>query len=345
MKGEIGMTKTGKYFKKITGLVVLTSFLVSSTLTTYASTNISNEGVDFELLADGISAKQKLDSEFKKIGINLDDVLKLPQREDFMQEGKRYIESTKNKNIAFYNVEDETRTLEAERLAYAAKMAKWSQSVNPSVDINKETLYMFLSHYIDVPYPLDASNGIDTNSTSNNIYGKFITQYDRDTYNLYISRGAAKRGFESYMNTINFALNVKDLSNTVNTVKDAGKVLTQNIFQLTGEMGMTASNGEKLYSSYKTAHIEGKSLEETVELLASQIEPKPGISGRTIAESFVGLLLTVGTMGPVAIPMMLMNLYIDLGLNLYDKANFYGMRMYFNFRLYDRMSYKSQLGM
>lgn len=108
-----------------------------------------NEEIDFELLACGLSEKQKLDTEYAKICVNLDELFKLPIREDFQQAGEAYFQEAISNTSSVYNTKDESRTLEADRIAYAEKMANCSKTKNSSVNVQKETLYMYLSHYVD----------------------------------------------------------------------------------------------------------------------------------------------------------------------------------------------------
>lgn len=111
--------------KKITCMVLMTGLVITSTTTAFASDKATNVGeeIDFELLADGISEKQKLDAEYAKIGVDLNELLKLPVREDFQQAGKAYFEETASTTPTVYSEVYETRTLEAERIAYSGKMA------------------------------------------------------------------------------------------------------------------------------------------------------------------------------------------------------------------------------
>ena len=51
-------------------------------------------------------------------------------------------------------------------------------------------------------------------------------------------------------------------------------------------------------------------------------------------------------MAPMLFPIygMAISFYTELGYNIIDRANFVSMRMYFNFRMYDRMNYKYKIG-
>lgn len=323
-------------------MALVTGFVLSST-TAFASekSTYGNEEIDFELLADGISEKQKLDAEYAKIGINLDELLKLPVREDFQQAGEAYFQEALSNTPSAYNAEDEARTLEADRIAYAGKMANWSKTKNSSVNVQRETLYMYLSHYVDVREPLAESNGIDINSNKSNIWAKYITDYDRQTYDLYLSRGTNKEKFKAFTDTILFVSGNKD---TFKSGVDFAKNLRSNMIPQTTDLisyGLTADDTSELFNTYKTAYTSGSSVEETIKLLTKQLEPKQGIESKSIAKQFVGLLIAPT---PLTLYGMAVSFYAELGYNIIDRANFVSMRMYFNFRIYDRMNYKYKIG-
>lgn len=332
------------YLKKFTCMALVTGFVLSSTTTAFASEKVSysDEEIDFELLADGISEKQKLDAEYAKIGVNLDELLSLPVREDFQQAGEAYVQEALSNTPAVYNAEDDARTLEADRIAYAGKMAYWSKTKNPSVNVQRETLYMYLSHYVDVREPLAESNGIDINSNRSNIWAKYITDYDRQTYDLYISKGISKEKFKAFTDTILFVSGNKGtFENGVNFAKGLRTNIASQIADLSVNGIITYDDGAELFKTYKNATTSGASIEDTVALLTEQLAPKQGIDSKSIAKQFVGLLMAPT---PLTLYGMAVSFYAELGYNLMDRANFLAMRSYFNFRMYDRMNYKYQIG-
>ena len=135
------------YIKKVTCMALVAGFVLTSTTVALASEKDSHnvKEIDFELLANGILEKQKLDAEYAKIGVNLDELLNLPEREDFKQVGQAYFQERMKNPSVIYNAENEARTLEANRIACAGQMAYWNKTKNSSVDIERETLYMYLS--------------------------------------------------------------------------------------------------------------------------------------------------------------------------------------------------------
>jgi len=263
-------------------------------------------------------------------------------REEFQQAGEAYLLEALKNSPATYSTEDDERTLEAERIAYSGKMASWSKSKNSAVNVEKEALYMYLSHYVDVSEPLAASNGIDTNSNMSNIWAKYITDYDRETYDLYLSKGANKEKFKLFTESILFVAGNKDtFTDGIAYAKYLRVVSGEQITQLVEDVIITAYDSKDLYETYKDAYLSGNSIEEIVELISKRLEPKQGIESKTIALQFVGLLLSPT---PLTLYGMAMTFYSELGYNLIDRANFLAMRMYFNFRMYDRMYYKYTIG-
>lgn len=118
--------KTNKlriHLKKFTCMALMAGLVFSSTTTAFASekTVYSDDELDFELLADGVSATQQLSEEYAKLGIDLNDLLRLSYREDFNQEAIAYV-NKKNLDLPVSYNESVGRTLEADRLAYAGKM-------------------------------------------------------------------------------------------------------------------------------------------------------------------------------------------------------------------------------
>lgn len=79
--------------------------LIITNSTPVFAASTSEDEIDFNLLADGITAKQNLDAEYAKLGINLDDILALPAREDFQQAGLAYLEEA-SKTIPVSYAED-----------------------------------------------------------------------------------------------------------------------------------------------------------------------------------------------------------------------------------------------
>lgn len=330
--------------RNFTCLALVTGLVFSSTATVYASQPVPNSdlNIDFELLADGVSEKQKLDAEYAKIGIDLDDLLSLPVREDFQQAGEAYFQEAVKSNPAVYSAKAEERTLEAERIAYAGKMAKWSKSKGVSVPLELETVYMYLSHYVDVREPLAESNGIELNSNMSNIWAKYITDYDRETYDLYLSKGTNKEKIKAFTDSMLFvAMDRGVFAEGVSLAKGLRRDVAAQITELTGSGSITADDAIHLFITYKDAYTSGNSVEETIKLISDQLEPNQGIQSKTIAKQFVALLIAPT---PLTLYGMAMTFYTELGYNLIDRANFLAMRMHFNFRMYDRMNYMYTIG-
>lgn len=153
------MNKTIK--KAISSLLLLSIF--TTTLTASAAVPAQTNGslgTDYENLANAISERYYLDEELKKIGLSIDSIFSLPkQDENFYKEASELTADILPQRDTRSLPTKTVQTLEAQRLAYAGKMAKWSISKNPSLAEDKEVVYMYLSHYVDVRLPLDVSNG------------------------------------------------------------------------------------------------------------------------------------------------------------------------------------------
>lgn len=159
---------------------------------------------------------------------------------------------------------------------------------------------MYLSHYVDVREPLAESNGIHTNSNKSNIWAKYITDYDRETYDLYLSKGTNKEKFKAFTDSILFVSGNKDtFKNGVNFTKVLRKDVAAQISELLAGGVITYDDGRELFKTYHNAYTSGASIEDTVRVLSEQLAPKAGIESKSIAKQFVGLL-----MAPAPLPYM-----------------------------------------
>lgn len=201
---------------------------------------------------------------------------------------------------------------------------------------------MYLSHYIDVREPLAPSNGIDLNSNMTNIWAKYITQYDRDTYDLYLSKGSSKEKFKFFTDSMVFvASNKSTFINGVSIARNLNNIIPLQIGKFVVEAGVAKDDITNLYEQFEDAYKSGVSVESTIELISKQLKPKPGINPNTVAKQFIALVLAPN---PLTLYGMAMTFYTELGYNIIDKANFLAMRMYYNFRVIDRMYYRDSIG-
>lgn len=273
---------------------------------------------------------------YAEAGLDLNEILELPEREDFKQAASVYFNQLVPSIPASRS--GSGRTLEAERLAYAGKMAEWSQSKNQKVDLKKEMLYMYISHYIDVQNPLDAFHGIDKNSLNENILAKYITDYDRKSYDIYVSKGTAKQAAQAVTSAVLL------VSQSSGGVTDALSFLRGNrnkfagVLRLGADFLITVDDIDALKKTFSFCYNRGESVEDTIAMLENQLESfnKPLMDSKNVAKQFVGFML-----GPklAAVPLAAFSLYTELGFNLLNITNYYSLRLYYNFRWSDRVDF------
>lgn len=335
------MKKTLK--KAISSILLLSLF--ATTLTAAAApaapaqTN-ENQSIDYESLADAISERYYLDEELKKIGLSIDSIFSLPkQDENFYKEAAELTADILPQSNTRSLPTKTVQTLEAQRLAYAGKMAKWSISKNPSLSEEKEVVYMYLSHYVDVRLPLDASNGISNNSEGNNVFAKYIQDFDRQTYDLYLSKGSAFRAVQRIKNILLWGKDApKSIIDSTEWLVNQKKTVL-NLITNIGSGTITTLDGIDAFDDFAKALKAGKSPEAIINDVIDSFRPKFGVRAETIGRSFSGIIFSTlsGSLEPHAPLISLLNIYIDLLIDIFDRANFAAMRSYFNFRLYDRM--------
>lgn len=86
----------------------------------------------------------------------------------------------------------------SERLCYARKIAeKNKKRDNHAKDIDSETVYMYISHYLDIPGgPSPLNMPVDSNS-EDGLYSAWITNEDRKVYENYLSFELKKKAREA----------------------------------------------------------------------------------------------------------------------------------------------------
>lgn len=329
-----------KYIKNLTCLTLVTCLLLSNSATAFAAEPVGSQDVDFDLLADLISERTYLDKELANIGMSLDKIFALPKMDDsFYEEVEALTKDVMPNSVSAYADEPTIQTLEAQRFAYAGKMAQWSVAQKSGRIIEDEVVYMYLSHYVDVPQPLDISNGISNNS-ENNTLGKYICQYDRDTYDLYLSKGSALQTARDIKNFVSFSYNSYS---GVDSAISWAKNMEINVKLLAnfGGGGVTATCGAAAFDIIEKGLKGGQTPEQILEDVTVSLDPTYGEASRSIALEILSFvfstlgesLTTTGTIISLA------SVYIELSTAILDKANFAAMRSYFSFRWADRFDY------
>jgi hypothetical protein len=324
----------------ITSFMLVLSLVSMSSLTTLAAP--SND-IDFELLAKAISQRYYVDLEMEKLGLDLNEMLELPKREGFFEEAENLLSDVKPiSSGASRNMQalSEEVTIEAKRLKYAGEMATWSVSKNPNLDYDKEVLYMYLSHYIDVRQPLHSSNGISDNSKGP-IYAKYITNSDRKDYTNYISRGSANKSAKRLTDLLVWVHGTgNDLKGVCEHLFEASKAANE-LVDLGTSLVLKVDDVKDFIESFNVYYSSGDSAEVIINKLNTDFEGRFGADKtKLMTKETIGFVGSViGGLGPVAMYTALLDVQVDLGYTLMDEANFMALRSSYNFRLYDRLKY------
>ncbi len=162
----------------------------------------SNEQLqDFDsLLAINASIYDSL----REIGFTDDQILRLselPKKEDSFYEGMESPEpilenaqENRSDAIELSTLEPSESALIASRIANVTSIAtRTSNDSVGSVDFNKETVYLYLSHYVDNPYYPNFTRA----------YCDLLVPEDREVYESYIQVGTAKRNAHNLFQMIN----------------------------------------------------------------------------------------------------------------------------------------------
>ncbi|WP_077368996.1 hypothetical protein [Anaerosalibacter sp. Marseille-P3206] len=190
-----------KKHKWLVSIFLVITILVSYSSTIFASNyNITN--IDREFMSDFISDIAYINSVLEPLGITFNDFLNLFEKDTlFYNELEGYINS-----LDIEPSEYETSILESlssessdhrenanllgNRIGYASYIANENKKIDSNAkDLETETVYMYLSHYIDVSDP-SVVTPVDYNS-HDGYFSAWITNDDRTTYDTYMSKGSA----------------------------------------------------------------------------------------------------------------------------------------------------------
>lgn len=241
-----------------------------------------------------ISERHYLDNEYSKIGLSIDEILKLPQMDsNFYNRAKVLTEDVLPEPISTYADEPTVQTLEAQRFAYAGKMAQWSVAQKPGRNEDQEVVYMYLSHYVDVPRPLAPENGISSNS-NDGVLAKYICQYDRDTYDLYLSKDASLQAARDIKNLISFGYSSPSTAKDARTWMKGHKTVVNTSIN-GGNVGLTAVSGKQAFEVIKTEMQGRKTPEQIIEAVRTSLDPTYGELSKSMAQEFAGLVFSVAS--------------------------------------------------
>lgn len=332
------MIKNNK-IKKITSMLLLSGMLVTAPTSVQASDSTSSsENIDYELLADAVSERTYLDEELNKIGLSVDKIFELPKMDEQFYNETTALTQDIWEDSSSYELEPTVQTLEAQRLAYAGKMARWSKSKNPTVNEQQEVIYMYLSHYVDVPRPLAASNGISNNSTG--LLAQYIRNRDREAYDLYLSRGSGIQAAKNIKNLISFGASAPgDVKDSINWLR--GEKRKVELIGHGGEIILDAIDGVQAFNSIQESMQAGKSPEDIIDSVRERLQPKYGEMSEEIAKGFSEIVFSIaaGNLTPQGAIITATGIAFDLSMNIYDTLTFIGMRIDFSARYSGRFDY------
>lgn len=326
--------------EKIISMLLLSGMLVTVSTSVHASTTSAKslENIDYELLADAVSERAYLDKELNKIGLSVDEIFELPKMDTQFYNEATTLAQDILEDSSSYELEPTVQTLEAQRLAYAGKMARWSKSKNPTVNEQQEVVYMYLSHYVDVPRPLAEINGISNNSMG--LLARYIKNKDRETYDLYLSKGNGIESANKIKKLISFGASAPgDVKDTITWFK--GERRKVQGLGLAGELFFDVSDGKEAYNIIKESMKSGKTPEEIISSVRKRLQPKYGAVSKEIAEGFTGIVFSIaaGNLTPQGVIISATGIVYDLAVNLYDTLNFIEMRIDFSARYSGRFDY------
>lgn len=213
---------------------------------------------------------------------------------------------------------------------------------------------MFVSHYVDRPSPF-TGNDISEGSEGS-LLSKYITDYDRRTYELYFSKGDAARFFEQFTKGISLVSNVPDHVDTGRRILEGGirkflRLRTLLDWNNAGEdLNTILDTYLKEYSYEYINELYAVPAGDQAALSAAVVKLEKKICddlkkdygdlsvqyGKAAAAAMISAASGVSGIG-VLLPFA--GVYIDIATDLMNKANFVTMRRTQSFRVADRTYY------
>ena len=196
--------------KRLSVLVVfvmlLTNFTFLSSGVSYADAPQKDK---YELTSDILANIMDIDDLLSEYGLSFKMLTELPDRDLEYYEAflNRVIETTSNPQLKvdliyatssprYYPTNNDEREplpgpsqkskTSSDRWVYATQMAIQNKKNDPEVtDLTKETVYMYMSHYIDIPTGI-IEKGIDKSISNDKYFSAWITREDRRVYDRFI---------------------------------------------------------------------------------------------------------------------------------------------------------------
>lgn len=197
-------------------ILICITLISSQTLPVYAdikeSDNVTFQEVQ-DLLASGFEAADIMkDIETlseNQISFNIEDINSTDYSNEWLEDARNFIELNAANSV--YTLSDyessPASNAKATSITYAMKCAQWSIDKGRGTNFENESVYMFISHYIDradyywskgdYSYLLDG----ESMSEHDQYFAKWLTSDDRVVYNTYMSQGQLNSNFKKMKDT------------------------------------------------------------------------------------------------------------------------------------------------
>lgn len=222
-------------------LSVLVVFVMLITNFTFLSSGVSYADAPqkdkYELASDVLAELFEIDKQLSKVGMNLEMLKKMPKRDQqYYEELVRHmIEITSDPQLKLDLVQimsdskiptpnvskpSQEAITSSDQWVYALQMAIQNKKRDSNVkDVDKEAMYMYMSHYIDIPTGIIV-NGVDKSISNEQYFSAWITPDDRRVYDVYMN---GMKIIDTMHGIANTALNVLNL---VSSIDDVQKLLS-----------------------------------------------------------------------------------------------------------------------
>ncbi len=208
-------------------LSALLAFVICTNTGLVFYANNSDTEIDYDYIQDVLTEVGTIEETLNSMGISFSDVMKSEFKNEEMNEAiAEAFLSTVNKTAVSQLLDDnieinglkntlKSRNIEDDvkekikkysaRLCYAREIAEINKKRDSKAkDIDSETVYMYISHYLDIPGgPLPLDKPVDFYS-NDGLFSAWITDSDRSVYENYLSfelKNKAKEAsaaFETY---------------------------------------------------------------------------------------------------------------------------------------------------
>lgn len=221
--------------KRLSVLVVfvmlLTNFTFLSSGVSYADAPQKDK---YELASDVLAELFEIDKQLSKVGMNLEMLKKMPKRDQQYYEELvgHMIEITSDPQLKLDLVQimsdskiptpnvskpSQEAITSSDQWVYALQMAIQNKKRDSNVkDVDKEAMYMYMSHYIDIPTGIIV-NGVDKSISNEQYFSAWITPDDRRVYDVYMN---GMKIIDTMHGIANTALNVLDFISSIEDVQD-----------------------------------------------------------------------------------------------------------------------------